>query len=243
MLNKHRLPVYSVTVKAQYSWLLFDADHTILDFDAAEAHALETVCRELAGEWDDSWAVLYHTINRELWADLEKGVISSAKLRVERFARFQRNANISGDPNTYSARYLELLQEGNFVIDGSRELLERIAPDFKMAVITNGIRDTQLRRFEVTGLGKYFEHIVISEDAGAPKPHAQFFDYALNRIGFFERRDILVIGDSLSSDIAGANSAGIPACWFNPWGIDSGDVAVPDYQISSLDELPGLLYR
>jgi YjjG family noncanonical pyrimidine nucleotidase len=167
-------------MKPVYTWLLFDADHTILDFDAAEAHALEAVCTELAGEFRSEWVEAYHRINKGLWALLEKGEISSAELRVKRFADFQAEIGIEGDSAVFSTRYLHHLQEGNYVIPGARELLESLAPDFRMAVITNGIRDTQKRRFEVTGLGPFFEHIIISEDAGVPKPHTGFFDYALS---------------------------------------------------------------
>jgi YjjG family noncanonical pyrimidine nucleotidase len=170
-------------MKPVYTWLLFDADHTILDFDAAEAHALKAVCTELAGEFRSEWVEAYHRINKGLWALLEKGKISSAELRVKRFADFQAEIGIEGDSAVFSTRYLHHLQEGNYVIPGARELLESLAPDFRMAVITNGIRDTQKRRFEVTGLGPFFEHIIISEDAGVPKPHTGFFDYALRAHG------------------------------------------------------------
>jgi YjjG family noncanonical pyrimidine nucleotidase len=230
-------------MKPVYTWLLFDADHTILDFDAAEAHALEAVCTELAGEFRSEWVEAYHRINKGLWALLEKGKISSAELRVKRFADFQAEIGIEGDSAVFSTRYLHHLQEGNYVIPGARELMESLAPDFRMAVITNGIRDTQKRRFEVTGLGSFFEHIIISEDAGVPKPHTGFFDYAFERMGDHRRETMLVIGDSLSSDIKGANNAGIPCCWYNPQGKEAGDLAAPDFVISELSDLEGIVYR
>jgi YjjG family noncanonical pyrimidine nucleotidase len=226
-----------------YDWLLFDADHTILDFDSSEAYALEAVCREVAGEFRQEWAPLYHEINKALWADLQEGRISSQVLRVERFARFASCAGIDADAQAFSSRYLKHLQEGNFVIGGARELLDRLAPDFRMAVVTNGIRETQLRRMEVTGLGRYFEHIIISEEAGAHKPMIEFFDHALGRIGSSDRSRMLVIGDSLASDIKGANAAGIPCCWYNPRGIRADGQAAPDFEIRRLEDLTDLVYR
>jgi 2-haloacid dehalogenase len=78
---------------------------------------------------------------------------------------------------------------------------------------------------------------------GSPKPHTGFFDYAFERMGDHRRETMLVIGDSLSSDIKGANNAGIPCCWYNPHGKEAGDLAAPDFVISELSDLEGIVYR
>ncbi len=51
----------------------------------------------------------------------------------------------------------------------------------------------------------------------------------------------MIVGDSLTSDILGGRNAGITTCWFNLRGREARGDVVPDWQISRLDELPGLL--
>ncbi|RKX73341.1 MAG: noncanonical pyrimidine nucleotidase, YjjG family, partial [Spirochaetes bacterium] len=104
-------------------------------------------------------------------------------------------------------------------------------------IITNGIKDTQYGRLKKAGLMEIFEEIIISEEAGIAKPAVGFFDYALERIGFRQIENMLVIGDSLSSDIAGGAGYGIDTCWFNPEGLENNSSVKPTYEISGWDGL------
>ena len=81
-------------------------------------------------------------------------------------------------------------------------------------MITHGIQQTQESRIARSGLDQYFKDMFISGRIGAGKPSKEFFDYVKNHIQWFEPKEALVIGDSLSSDIKGGIDAGIPTCWF-----------------------------
>ena len=116
-------------------------------------------------------------------------------------------------------------------------MLTDLPEDMSRAVITNGIKDTQYGRFDNAGLMNDFAEIIISEEAGAAKPAAAFFDYVLDRIGFRNRDEMLIIGDSLSSDIAGGVGYGIDTCWFNPDGLENKTGVEPTYEISGWDGL------
>ena len=50
-----------------------------------------------------------------------------------------------------------------------------------------------------------------------------------------------MVGDSLTSDIAGAASAGMHTCWFNPNHKQASAQTVPDYEIADLRKLLALL--
>ena len=99
-------------------------------------------------------------------------------------------------------------------------------------------------RIASTGLGQYIDGLFVSEDKGAAKPDAAFFDLILEKIGE-PRETCVMIGDSLTSDMLGAKNASLKSVWFMP----SGDLeaAVKEYDIdycaSSYDELLGVLKR
>lgn len=228
-------------MNTRYTWLLFDADGTVLDYEAAETHALRTAVESWGYTISAGLRDRYHRINSGLWALLEKGEITSAELRVKRFKVLADEMGWEMDAEEFSRRYLEELARGGYMVDGAREMLSRLSQRYKMAIITNGIRDVQYGRLDDAGIRDLFIEVVISEDAGTAKPASGYFDYMIDRIGFDDRSRMLVIGDSLSSDIAGGNGYGIDTCWFNPDGIGNPTRIQPVYEIRDWDGLYDIL--
>ena len=226
----------SMTGPYRYSWLLFDVDGTLLDYDAAEDHALGAAAAAFGLKVTPEVRSLYRSINAALWAELEKGTVSSAELRVLRFDRLAARLGMTLDAASFSEAYLAELSRAGFLIDGAREMLDGLPETISKAVITNGIRDTQYGRLTRAGILDEFDHIVISETAGAAKPSPLFFDYLMDLIGDVPLERMLVIGDSLSSDIAGGVGYGIDTCWFNPGGKANDGPHAPTYEISDWRE-------
>ena len=110
-----------------------------------------------------------------------------------------------------------------------------------MLLLTNGLTDVQRPRFKASTIGHYFEDWVISEEVGVAKPDPRIFDIAFQRLGGPDRREVLIIGDSLTSDMAGGVAYGIDTCWYNPTGRAADPGLAITYQIQDLDQLPGLL--
>ncbi|AHC14975.1 YjjG family noncanonical pyrimidine nucleotidase [Salinispira pacifica] len=235
-------------MQPKFDWLLFDADHTLLDFDASEAHAFRSACTRMELEYQESWFPVYKNINRRLWQDLEQGRISSGELRLQRFQQFcdalPRDA-LSSDPDAhrFSACFLEELQNTAHLMEGAEEILRNLRPHFSLAIISNGIRETQHKRLERTGLKPLFQHIIVSEDAGAAKPDPAFFTHTFSLLGSpLNRERMLVIGDNLGSDILGANRAGLPSCWFNPGNAENPGTAKHDFEIQNLSQLAEIVF-
>ncbi|TNB87743.1 HAD-IA family hydrolase [Pseudomonas sp. Fig-3] len=113
--------------------------------------------------------------------------------------------------------------------------LEILANHFALGVVTNGNAD--VRRL---GLADYFKFALCAEDIGIAKPDARLFHEALQR-GGATAQTAVHIGDHPGDDIAGAQQAGLRAIWFNPAGKTWDAEHVPDAEIRSLTELPGLL--
>jgi HAD superfamily hydrolase (TIGR01549 family) len=135
------------------------------------------------------------------------------------------------------------LSEGTFLLDGAKELCETLSRSCKLALVTNGVSKTQHKRFENSEVKEYFADIFVSEDTGFQKPQKEYFDYVLKHLNVTDNEKVLIVGDSLSSDIKGGNNAWIPSCWFNPHELLNGTDAVCDYEIHSFSELIPIVFE
>ena len=223
---------------AKYYCILFDADNTLLNFDAAENKALAETLVNYGIEPDAETVQTYRTINEELWRQLEKGQIRREKLFGERFSRFLKAINAAGDGVEMNRYYLEQLSThpdlmSPEVLDVLRELSEVAT----LAIVSNGAQKVQTRRLAESGVMNFMEDVFISEKMGCEKPNARIFDAALRALGVENREHVLMVGDSLSSDIQGGSNAGLDTCWYNPNHAENPGKVCPTYEISNLEEL------
>lgn len=223
-----------------YEYILFDADDTLYDYALAEAHALTSAFQEFGIEdTDNSYVDRYRIINQGLWTEFEQGKISSVNLRRERFARLfaADSVHASIDADNLSARYLNYLGEGSFLLEGAEALVKGLLGKYRLAIITNGIKEVQMARIGKSGLLDSFEHIIVSEDTGFQKPHVGIFDYTFNKLNIVDKSKVLIVGDSLTSDIQGGINYGIDTCWFNPKNKTNTTGIQPTYEVHSYGEL------
>lgn len=224
-----------------YQWLLFDADGTLFDFDTAETKALATAFREFGYPYDTQTGEIYRRINGEVWRALEQGELTPDALRTIRFERLFTAVNVPGDPIPFSAVYLRHLGQCGDLIAGADALLAQLNGRFRLALITNGLSDVQRPRLAASGLATYFETVTISDEVGAAKPDGRIFDVAFTQMGQPAKSDVLIIGDSLTSDMAGGANYGIDTCWYNPNGKTAESTLSPTYEIKHLSELTNIL--
>ncbi len=225
----------------RYRWVLFDADGTLFDYEKAEERALRRTFEELGCAYVSNYAETYRTINGRIWTDFERGLISQSRLRTRRFELLFEAIQLHCDPEIFSTRYLLNLAQGTDLIAGADRVLESLYGRVGMVMITNGLAAVQRSRLARSEISGYFVDIVISEEVGAAKPDERIFDVAFERMNNPARKDVLIVGDSLASDIWGGNRYGIDTCWYNP-SRKSPDLDVTiQYQIEHLSELLALL--
>lgn len=224
-----------------YTWLIFDADGTLFDYDRAEATAFRCTFEERGLPFHDGYADVYREVNGQIWREFERGEISADDLRVERFARLFDRLGLDTDPASFSSDYLLNLGQQADLIDGAAEVVTALHAQYRMIVLTNGLKDVQHARLAGCGLQDYFAGIVISDEVGVAKPDPAIFDIAFALMGNPPREEVLMIGDGLSSDIRGAANYGIDACWFNPAGAARPDRLPIRYEIARLTDLLVLL--
>jgi len=222
-----------------YTWLLFDADGTLFDYNRAEHLALEGALAHFGVAMTPEILAIYQRINAQIWIDFEQGAISAVALRTRRFELLFQEAGLSLEPSAFSDLYLQHLGQVAELLPSAQEVIAALHGRYGLAVVTNGLRDVQRSRFQRSVLGKYIGHLIISEEVEATKPDPAYFVAALERIGNPPKEQVLLIGDNWGADIEGAHRFGIDACWFNP---DRRPRPGPvRYEIARLEELLGIL--
>ncbi len=225
----------------RYKWLLFDADGTLFDYDHAESAALENSFDHFGWQYKQDYGRIYRTINGQIWREFELGLISQKNLRSRRFEMLFDSIAFEADAESFSRVYLQNLSLGTELIDDAEEITNRLHQEYQLAIITNGLKDVQRPRLAKSTIGRLFKALVISEEVGAAKPDPKIFDAAFNLIGNPSRAEVLIIGDSLASDIEGGFRYGIDTCWFNPNGHASDPMLEIRYEISELRQLLSIL--
>lgn len=228
--------------KLYYKFLLFDLDHTLLDFDAGEDIALTQLLEEEGVEDIQAYKDYYVPMNKLLWKDLELKKITKKELVNTRFAKLFAHFRIEKDGAYLAGRYQFFLSKQGQTFPGVEDLLRKlISQGYELYAATNGITYIQTGRLKQSGISPYFKEIFISEQLHTQKPDAEFYEKIGARIPNFNKNHALMIGDSLSADIQGGNNAGIDTIWYNPHHLKNKSLAQPTYEIDSYQALLELL--
>ncbi|MEJ5224382.1 MAG: YjjG family noncanonical pyrimidine nucleotidase [Anaerolineales bacterium] len=223
----------------RYTWLLFDADDTLFDFPQAEADALRLTFEELGLPFHSGYTQIYKRCNQQVWEAFERGAVTAAELRTRRFALLFEEIRLPADPQTVSPVYLRNLSLGSRLLDGAETVIRALGGRYRLALVTNGLAEVQRPRLARSPLRDAFAHVFISEEIGAAKPHRDFFDHVFRALGNPPKSEVLLIGDSLTSDMAGGIGYGIDTCWYNPNG-KTTDLPVT-YEVRRLQALAEML--
>ena len=223
----------------KYETILWDLDQTLLDFDRSMDYAIRAVFEQYALYIDEKTVARYEVINRDHWNRLERGEISKEELKVGRFRVLLEELGIqSVKPEEIATSYQDALGSIYYYIDGAVEVVTKLRElGYHQYVVTNGVNTTQINKMKLSGFDKLMDGVFVSELMEYPKPMKEYFDACFATLPEGTREKSILVGDSLTSDMQGANNEGITACWFNPKG-RAKDIAVQiDYEIRSLEEV------
>lgn len=229
----------------KYKVLLWDIDGTILNFEEAEKVAIRK-CFEIhnLGVCTDEMLARYIVINRKYWEALEKGQMTKPEILVGRFKEFFEAEGLDvSKAAPFNDDYQVRLGDTVCFCDNAYELVQDFQKDFLQYAVTNGTKIAQERKLKNSKLNQEFKDIFISDVIGYEKPSIEFFDAVLSAISDIDKKEMLIIGDSLTSDMRGGNNAGIATCWYNPKGLVNDKGVHIDYEIKNLNELRDLLYE
>ncbi|BES65093.1 YjjG family noncanonical pyrimidine nucleotidase [Gottschalkiaceae bacterium SANA] len=226
----------------KYEVVFLDADGTVWDFKRSEEKAFLSTLKSYGVEENlEGVYRRYSRINELLWERLEQGTIKKDELRRKRFedlfAEFQFKIPI----DEFSREYLAAIAQGKDLIDGAEDICRYLSERYRVVVVTNGMKETQNSRMAGSTLEPFIEKMIISDEISIAKPEPGIFEYAMNAIGYKDKERVIMIGDSLSADIAGGVNFGIDTCWINPSKLVAGNNIVPTYEIMDIRELKNIL--
>lgn len=229
--------------KRKYTTLLWDLDNTLLDFDYSEREAILRCFQAEGLPVDDAVVGLYSKINDGYWKQLELGKVTREYLVSARFRDLFDQLSITGvDVERFRLRYEEELGNVYQYIEDSLNLCKNLkAEGFQQYIITNGTPSVQYHKLKLSGLDQVMDGIFVSEELGDSKPAPAFFEACLDRIKEKDPGKILVIGDSLTSDIKGGIQAGLPTCWYKRQAACNRTSWQPDYEIECLHDICKIL--
>ena len=221
----------------KYPYLLLDADNTLFDFDHANRLAFHAVCAAYDIPESEETFTRYEHCNNALWAAFDRGECTKEFLVVERFRRFLAQLGLDRDPEACNALHLQTLSQSAYMLPYAQEVCQTLSQRHRLYLVTNAVASVQRGRLAKSPIVPYITAAFISEEAGAAKPSPAYFDYVFANIEGITRENCLVVGDSISSDIRGANNYGLPCCWYNPKHTPRPEGLRIDYEIDDLRRL------
>ena len=226
----------------KYKVILIDIDDTLLDFDKAETASIIECLNKYDIKYNEEVVKKYKEINLDHWHMFERGLTTIPELMVNRFKVFLGiyKPELINNAKEFNEYYLSRLNEKNEIIDGADIVIKELLKWYDVIPASNGVGETQIRRIETSKLQGLFNKYYISGFIGYQKPQKEFFDYIFKDLKDIKKDEILMVGDSLTSDIQGGHNVGIDTCWFNYRNKDIGS-SKPTYVINDLFELLTLL--
>lgn len=226
----------------KYEFILWDIDDTLIDFKESEAKALSACFNAFEVSVSDEELRVYSEINRKYWGLLEQGKVEKKSMLERRFDDFIEYLDISHiKGSVINTMYQEALGDHVVMYPGAYELCQKYQGIKKQYALTNGTIVAQNKKLNNTGLKDLLDGVFISDEVGYQKPDKRFFEYCFDQIPGFQKEKAIMIGDSLSSDMKGANNTGIDCCWYNPRGEQLSDGLEITYEISDLRDVGRLV--
>ena len=220
----------------KYDFILFDADDTLFDFQkTAEKNFAET-CKKLGVPYKEGYYQIYRDINQGYWDLFSLGKVDKNTLKKMRFVDFGKAIGFDVNADEFMPVYENGLAHISILYPDSVPTLEKVIEmGAKCYLITNGLANVQRGRLKLSGVGKYFEGIFISDEMGCSKPSKTYYDLVVSQIDGFNPKRALIVGDSLVSDMPLGIENGIDTCYLNHSG-EEPNLKVT-YQIKKVSEV------
>jgi YjjG family noncanonical pyrimidine nucleotidase len=211
-------------LSSKITYIFFDLDHTLWDFDVNSSLAFETIFKKDHPTIQiTDFIEKYIPINQACWKLYQYDKITHDELRYNRLKHtFDALEYFVSDAQIESIAhdYIQLLPENNHLFDGTIEVLEYLGKKYKLHIITNGFADVQYKKINNSNIAGFFKTITNSEMAGVKKPNPIIFEHALN-LAKAKKENSLMIGDCMEADVQGALDAGLDAIFFNVKNIEA----------------------
>ena len=225
--------------------VFLDIDNTLLSFDG---YIIETMKKGFAHyglkPYEDSMYDTFTRINNGLWEAIERQELTFEELQKIRWNRIFEAMGIDFDGVTFEKYFRDNLWDNAIPMDGAMELLEYLHDKYIICAASNGPYEQQKNRLKVGGMLPYFTDLYVSENIGSPKPTQKFFEECMCRLNRDREESlmsgqVMMIGDSITSDMTGGITCGMKTCLYNFKNRGIPEDSGIDYIVTSLRDIPG----
>ncbi|MBQ7033141.1 MAG: YjjG family noncanonical pyrimidine nucleotidase [Clostridia bacterium] len=222
--------------------VLMDVDNTLLDFGICARDSMRGVFADWGVPYREEMFPVFWEINGKLWEEIEEGHLTKEELYQIRWKLIFERLGIEGyDPVRFDDGFRKYIAESAAPVEGAYEILEYLSPKYILCVASNASPARQIKRLTKANMLQYFEHLFTSEEIGHPKPEKAFFDACLKTLDGITAAETVVIGDSLTADIAGGAGCGMKTIWYNHTHEAVPEKLRADYIVNTLLEIKDIL--
>lgn len=219
--------------------VLIDIDDTIFDFEKCSKNAFKKTLKKLDLSYKEKDFLYFNEVNDILWNKQKLGKININEVFIERSIMMSKYFELDIEKEIFNDLFVEFLYDEIEMVDEIEDLLSYLSNKYQIYAASNGIYDMQINRLKKSNLDKYFKDIFVSDKMGYEKPDKRFFEKIMN-ITKYSNKNLIMIGDSIKSDIIGAKNSGIKSIYFN-----KGNKKISDkdftYQVKKLSEIKKIL--
>ncbi|MDU5373261.1 HAD-IA family hydrolase [Anaerococcus vaginalis] len=219
--------------------VLIDIDDTIFDFEKCSKNSFLKTLEKFNLKFKEEDFSYFNKVNDILWTKQKLGEINIKEVFIKRDYLMGKYFNIDIEKGLFNDLFVKFLYDEIEMVDGIEDLLLYLSDKYKIFTASNGVYDMQVNRIKKSNLSKYFTDIFVSDKIGFEKPDKKFFQKIMD-LTKYSNDDLIMIGDSIKSDIIGAKNSKIKSIYFN-----KEDKKISDknftYQVKNLSEIKKIL--
>lgn len=219
--------------------VLIDIDDTIFDFEKCSKNSFLKTLEKFNLKFKEEDFSYFNKVNDILWTKQKLGEINIKEVFIKRDYLMGKYFNINIEKGLFNDLFVKFLYDEIEMVDGIEDLLLYLSDKYQIFTASNGIYKMQENRLKKSNLDKYFDEIFVSDKIGFEKPDKKFFQKIMD-LTKFSNDDLIMIGDSIKSDIIGAKNSKIKSIYFN-----KEDKKISDknftYQVKNLSEIKKIL--
>lgn len=215
--------------------ITFDADDTLWDFQSAMKSALTSTLAQIRSiapnaATEQLTVRKMAEIREQVARELGEGVVSNEEIRYEALVRTLEH--VGAPSRTVAEQLLRSYTEARFAhttpYPDVAPALKALKRRYRIGIISNGNSYP-----ERCGLPDTFDFVVFAHDCGFHKPDRRIFELALSNTGCLPH-EVLHVGDSLETDVLGAQNCGLRNVWLNRQGVRNHTNIVPELEVPDL---------
>ncbi len=239
----------------KYKTLIFDLDDTLTNNMESIRYAFEKVLEKLHCKFSDEQFFRWAKFDADYWHAWESGRMKlpeSVKTREDRIRYLRSNRFIqffeiegialsSENAVELNEIYCEMMGVNIVEMENAGKLLKELYKEYEIVIATNGPKIAAINKVERAHLMPYVSFVLCSEEVGFSKPMPEFYNRLFEQMENKDKSTMLMIGDTLATDVLGGMKNGLDTCWLNWNKLPIPDEYHPTYVIHKLMELKDIL--